>query len=60
MKFITLNYGSQTLLVLVEEILYVVPKEDEQGTNTIKFKSGQEIYSTNTVVEILALIEDQP
>jgi hypothetical protein len=60
MRFITLDYGTQTLLVLVEEVLYVVPKDDEPGTNIIKFKSGQEIYSTNTIVEILALLEDQP
>lgn len=57
MGFITVNYNDQTCLVLKEEILYVAPRDDMQGVNTIKFKSGQEIYSTDTIAEILVLIE---
>lgn len=57
MGFITVNYGAETCLVLKEEILYVAPRDDMQGVNIIKFKSGQEIYSTDTIEEILLLIE---
>lgn len=58
MGFITVNYGAETCLVLKEEILYVAPRDDMQGVNIIKFKSGQEIYSTDTVAEISVLIEN--
>lgn len=59
MGFITVNYNEQTCLVLKEEILYVAPRDDMQGVNIIKFKSGQEIYSTDTIEEILVLIENE-
>jgi hypothetical protein len=59
MGFITVNYNEQTCLVLKEEILYVAPRDDMQGVNIIKFKSGQEIYSTDTIEQILVLIENE-
>ncbi|WP_291150913.1 hypothetical protein [Flavobacterium sp. UBA7680] len=57
-KFITLKLNELTFAVLKDEVLYIVPKDNEQSFNTLKLRSGHELYTSASVEEIVKLLEE--